>query len=149
AIARTGAGQYALVAELVIARSGRNSPTDPAYETYGEFFAEGDPALSRYFDVSGQENVEEVIRRLSIRPGAELLGQAFQGLNAVRLLTPEDDMQLRSHAEELRLDARLSAGFAGKANGANRPARAQEAPDQLKLIDLVSDKSRLFIKSEF
>lgn len=85
-------GLYVLAAELVVRAVTRNVP----HYRYGRFRVWGDLERSRYFDIEaiGSANLEPVVRALSVRAEAARLGQAFQGLAAVRLLSDADHHRL-------------------------------------------------------
>ena len=56
----------------------------------------------RYRMVNPSVDVEPTIRSLSIAPKAKILGHSFQGPNAVRRLSPEDDLKLLEFAARLK-----------------------------------------------
>lgn len=102
AFTRNQAGRYVLAAELVAKAKTHNPPNF----RYGRYRLWGDLARSRYFATEDQPSVEQIIRALSVRAEARLLGQSFQGLAAVRRLTEEDDRILTSLAADLPLEPR-------------------------------------------
>lgn len=102
AFTRTSDGWYALAAELVI----RAKTLNPPNFRYGRYRVWGDLRKSRYFKAEGQPSVEQIIRTLSCRANAPILGQSFQGNAAVRLLTLEDHLILTETARALPLELR-------------------------------------------
>jgi hypothetical protein len=101
AIASDGPGRYVLAARFVVEESGTNPLGDPDRDRYGDYFFRANGELSRYFNPLGQASAESLIRSLSIKTDAEHLGQAFQGLAAVRPLTEDDDRKLSTYADGL------------------------------------------------
>ena len=97
AFTRTPAGIYVLAAELVVRAKTRN----PRGYRYGAYRLWGDLKLSRYFRTKGQPDVSELIRRLSVKVSAPVVGQSFQGHAAVRRLTPADHQVLAEYARHL------------------------------------------------
>lgn len=97
AFTRTPAGIYVLAARLVVRAKTRN----PSGYRYGEYRLWGDLERSRYFRTEGQPDVSELIRRLSVKASAPVIGRSFQGHAAVRLLTPEDHQLLAEYARQL------------------------------------------------
>ena len=97
AFTRTPEGIYVLAVELVIRAKTRNPPN----YRYGEFRLWGDLKRSRYFRTEGQPDVSGLIRRLSVKARAPVIGQSFQGRAAVRLLTPADHQVLAEYARQL------------------------------------------------
>lgn len=91
-----------LAAELVVKAKTENSPN----YRYGQYRVWGDVNHSRYFKVENQPSVEQIIRYLSCNTNARILGQSFQGLAAVKLLTLEDHHILLEAARELPLEPR-------------------------------------------
>ena len=61
---------------------------------------------SRYFKVDNQPRLEQIIRSLSIRANAEILGRAFQGHAAVRQITQNNHQILSIAAKNLELETR-------------------------------------------
>ena len=102
AFTRASTGGYALAAQLVV----RAKTTNPPNYRYGRYRVWGDLRLSRYFRVDGQPNLEWVLRNLSCRPDAAVLGHAFQGRAAVRRTTAEDHRILCAAARNLALEPR-------------------------------------------
>jgi hypothetical protein len=100
-LARTSSSLYVLAARFVVEHSGRNSPSDPDYERYGEYYFQANPTLTRYFRVDRQPSIEPLIRSLSIKTDAEHLGQSFQGKAGVRQLTEADHEILERYAASL------------------------------------------------
>lgn len=97
AFTRNRAGVYVLAAELVV----RAKTFNPPAFRYGRYRLWGDLRLSRYFATEGQPSIEQVIRSLSCRTGAPVLGQSFQGGAAVRAITAQDHLILTTVAREL------------------------------------------------
>ena len=102
AFTRTPAGIYVLAAELVVRAKTRN----PREYRYGEYRLWGDLERSRYFRTEGQPDVSGLIRRLSVKASAPVIGRSFQGHAAVRLLTPEDHQLLTEYARPLPREPR-------------------------------------------
>ncbi|MEW6047432.1 MAG: HNH endonuclease signature motif containing protein [Bacillota bacterium] len=80
-------GFYVLAADLVAIATTTNRPN----YRYGRYRVWADPDRSRYFDIDRAPDFEPVLRRLSIQADARVLAQAFQGLAAVRPITPADE----------------------------------------------------------
>jgi hypothetical protein len=93
---------YVLAAELVI----RAKTINPPNFRYGRYRLWGDLKKSRYFKVEGQPKVDQVIRSLSCRVNADVIGRAFQGHAAVRLITSDDYRILSAAAKSLPLEPR-------------------------------------------
>jgi 5-methylcytosine-specific restriction enzyme A len=102
AFTRNRLGDYVLAAELVVSAKTRN----PKSFRYGSYRLWGSLEKSRYFLVDGQPSVEPLIRGLSCSPRADLLGQSFQGRNAVREISTADQRMLRAFAKALPLEHR-------------------------------------------
>lgn len=102
AFTRNRLGEYVLAAELVVSAKTRN----PKAFRYGSYRLWGSVEKSRYFMVDGQPSVELLIRGLSCSPRADLLGQSFQGRNAVRELSSADHRMLHAFAAVLPLEHR-------------------------------------------
>ena len=102
AFTRRSDGVHVLAAELVVRAKTLNRPRF----RYGRYRVWGDLGESTYFKVDGQLGVEQVIRALSIRAEAMVLGQAFQGAAAVRPITLVDHLILVAVARELMLEPR-------------------------------------------
>lgn len=102
AFTRASDGRYVLAAELVI----RAKTLNPPNFRYGRYRVWGDLRRSRYFRVEGQPSVEQIIRNLSCRTNASVLGRAFQGNAAVRMITLEDHRILSTVAQSLPLEPR-------------------------------------------
>ena len=92
-------GLYVLAAELIVRAVTSNVP----HYRYGAYRVWGDLELSRYFDIDSvaEANVEPVIRRLSVVARSPYLGQSFQGLAAIRPMTPADQQVLANFAQGL------------------------------------------------
>jgi 5-methylcytosine-specific restriction enzyme A len=102
AFTRAVDGHYGLAAELVVRAKTLNHPNF----RYGRYRVWGDLRNSRYFRVEGQPSVEQIIRSLSCKAEALILGRSFQGNAAVRLITFEDHHILTKAARDLPLEAR-------------------------------------------
>lgn len=97
AFTRTKTKRYVLAAELVVRAKTRN----PVNYRYGSYRIWGDLKRSRHFRTEDQPSVEQVIRKLSIKPSASILGLAFQGRAAVRKISAEDHRILTMVAKDL------------------------------------------------
>lgn len=102
AFTRAKDGTYVLAAELVIKAKTINPPNF----RYGRYRVWGDLKKSRYFKVEGQPRIEQIIRSLSVRANADILGRAFQGHAAVRLITEADHQILSVASNNLDLEPR-------------------------------------------
>ena len=102
AFTRRRDGTYVLAAELIA----RAKTINPPNFRYGKYRIWGDINYSRYFQVENQPNVENVIRSLSCKANARILGQSFQGMAAVKLISQRDSEILRMLANELVLEPR-------------------------------------------
>ncbi len=102
AFTRRRDGVYVLAAELVI----KAKTINPPGFRYGRYRVWGDLERSRYFLTEGQPGIEQVIRHLSVRAGADVLGRSFQGHAAVRAITEEDHRILAEVASDLPLEPR-------------------------------------------
>ena len=102
AFTRTADGRYVLAAELIVQAKTKNRPDF----RYGTCRVWGDVDRSRYFRVEGAPSVEQIIRSLSIRAEARVLGRSFQGHAAVRKITDDDHWILREAARDLPLEPR-------------------------------------------
>ncbi|PSQ71624.1 MAG: hypothetical protein BRD31_02495, partial [Bacteroidetes bacterium QH_2_64_26] len=102
AFTRTADGRYVLAAELVVQAKTMNRPDF----RYGDYRVWDDVDRSRYFRVERAPSVEQIIRSLSIRAEARVLGRSFQGHAAVRQITEEDHQVLREAARDLPLEPR-------------------------------------------
>jgi hypothetical protein len=102
AFTRRRDGVYVLAAELIIKAKTINPPNF----RYGKYRVWGDVNYSRYFQVENQPCIEYVIRSLSCKVNARIIGLSFQGLSAVRPITRQDAEILRMLARELELEAR-------------------------------------------
>ena len=102
AFTRTPARKYVLAMELVVRAKTRNPP---GYR-YGEYRLWGDLQLSRYFRTDEQPDISGLVRQLSVRASAPVIGRSFQGHAAVRRLTPEDHQVLADYARHLPLEPR-------------------------------------------
>jgi len=102
AFTRRTDGAYVMAAELVVQARTLN----PADFRYGAYRVWGDLRRSRYFQAEGQPRFEHVLRALSPKMGARVLGRSFQGKAAVRRLTAEDHHILRVACADLALEPR-------------------------------------------
>lgn len=102
AFTRATNNTYVLAAELIIQAKTINPPSF----RYGRYRIWGGLQKSRYFKVEGQPQVGQIIRSLSIKANADVLGRAFQGHAAVRQLTAQDHRILSAAAEDLPLEPR-------------------------------------------
>lgn len=102
AFTRRHDGIYVLATELIVKAKTINPPNF----RYGKYRVWGDVNCSRYFQVDGQPSIENVIRSLSCRANARILGQSFQGLAAVKLISQGDAEILRMLSKELPLEPR-------------------------------------------
>lgn len=102
AFTRNAVGAYVLAAELVVRAKTSNAPGF----RYGPYRVWADVPRSRFFQVDGQASTEGVLRELSIRPAARVLGQGFQGLAAVQTITAGDHMMLAEASRALELEPR-------------------------------------------
>jgi 5-methylcytosine-specific restriction enzyme A len=102
AFTRNRLGEYVIAAELVVSAKTRN----PQTFRYGSYRLWGSLEKSRYFQVDGQPCAEPLIRELSCSPRADVLGQSFQGRNAVREINSADHRLLHAFAKSLPLEPR-------------------------------------------
>lgn len=79
---------------------------NPPNFRYGKYRIWGDVNHSRYFQVENQPSIENVIRSLSCKVNARILGQSFQGLSAIKSISQRDADVLRMLARELSLEPR-------------------------------------------
>ncbi len=73
---------------------------------YGSFRVWGDLEKSRYFKVDDQPDVSNLIRSLSVKANAKVLGQSFQGDAAVRQIDGDDHKRLLAYAKALPCEPR-------------------------------------------
>lgn len=102
ALTRRSDGTYAFAAQLVV----KGKTINPPQFRYGRYRIWGDLALSRYFAVAQQSNAEDVIRSLSIKTNAKILGRAFQGHAAVRSLSSQANQLLTVATRDLATEPR-------------------------------------------
>lgn len=102
AFTRTPTGMYVLAMELVVGAKTRNPPR----YRYGAYRLWGDLKRSRYFHTEGQPDISDLIRRLSVKASASIVGRSFQGHAAVRRLTSADHQVLVEYARHLPLEQR-------------------------------------------
>jgi hypothetical protein len=87
---------YVLAADLVVRTTGKNQANK-----YGAYYAEGNKQTTRYFDINKGLDIEPLIRSLSFKPNAAILGQSFRGRNAVRKITVIDEKMLNNFSQKL------------------------------------------------
>jgi hypothetical protein len=97
AFTRNSRGTYVLAANLVIEAVGQVTDSE-----YGRYCAQGSSTSSRYFDIERGEDIEPLIRKLSVKAEADALGQSFQGPAAVRIITDSDHGALKAFARDLQ-----------------------------------------------
>lgn len=102
AFTRTTTGTYVLAMELVVRAKTRNARGF----RYGPYRLWGDLKKSRYFRTEGQPDISELIRRLSVKCNAAVVGRSFQGHAAVRQLTVEDHQLLVEYARYIPREPR-------------------------------------------
>lgn len=102
AFTKTKNGNYVLATELIITAKTYNSPT----YRYGRYRVWGDLERSKYFRVTIQPNFEYILRNLSIKINAKLLGQSFQGHAAIRKISYHDNLILKEYSKHLPLEER-------------------------------------------
>ena len=102
AFTRNHSERYVLAAELIVKAKTQNPPNF----RYGRYRVWGDIQYSRYFQVDNQPSVEQIIRSLSCKVNAPILGQSFQGFSAVKLITKQDNIILKAAAKHLPLEPR-------------------------------------------
>ena len=102
AFTRRRDGTYVLAAELIVKAKTINPPN----YRYGMYRVWGDINHSRYFKIDRQPNIENVIRSLSCKANARILGQSFQGLSAVKAISQKDSDVLKMLAKELLIEPR-------------------------------------------
>jgi 5-methylcytosine-specific restriction protein A len=102
AFTRNKLGKYVFAAELVIGAKTLNPPNF----YYGRYRVWGNLSKSRYFKVDNQPNAERIIRSLSCQINAKILGHAFQGRAAVRLLNQDDYRILHAAVRDLEIETR-------------------------------------------
>ena len=100
AFTRNQSGRYVLAAELVVKAKTENPPNF----RYGRYRIWGDIHFSRYFQVDNQPSIEQIVRNLSCKADARILGQSFQGKAAVKLITQQDHLILQAAARDLPLE---------------------------------------------
>lgn len=93
---------YVLAAQLVV----KAKTFNPKNFRYGKYRIWGDLRLSKYFHIENQPNLEHLIRTLSIKAKASILGRAFQGLAAVRQLSIRDHQILSAYSKNLEIENR-------------------------------------------
>ena len=93
---------YVLAAQLVVKAKTYNSENF----RYGRYRVWGDLILSKYFNVTSQPNIEYLIRGLSCKTEAQILGKSFQGHSAVRTLTLIDHQILLAYTKNLKFETR-------------------------------------------
>jgi 5-methylcytosine-specific restriction enzyme A len=129
AFTRRADGAYVLAAELIVSAKTFNPPS---YE-YGRYRVWGDLGRSRYFALDQQSDITPLVKGLTVKAKAVVLGMAFQGGAAVRRLAVRDHALLVAYAHDLALEprARLLSEEALEVLAARR-----DATDELeRLID--------------
>jgi 5-methylcytosine-specific restriction protein A len=102
AFTRRPDGIYVLAAELIVKAKTKNPPKF----RYGRYRIWGDIHSSRYFQVDQQPGIENVIRSLSVKSNAQILGQSFQGYAAVKQISQSDHDVLNSLVKYLPIENR-------------------------------------------
>ena len=102
AFTRRRDGIYVLAAELIVKAKTINPPNF----RYGKYRVWGDIHYSRYFQIQNQPSISSVIRSLSCKSNARILGMSFQGLSAVKLISEKDAGILKMLAKELSVEER-------------------------------------------
>ena len=102
AFTSTTKGTYVLAVQLVVRAKTRNA----SGFRYGPFRLWGDLKRSRYFRTEGQPDISVLIRRLSVKSNASVVGRSFQGHAAVRRLTAADHQLLMEYARYIPLEPR-------------------------------------------
>ncbi len=102
AFTRRSDGTYAFAAYLIV----KAKTINPPKFRYGRYRVWGDLVCSRYFSVNQQSNAEDIIRSLSIKTDAKILGRAFQGHAAVRRLSGQDNERLLLATRDLKSEPR-------------------------------------------
>lgn len=108
AFAPIGAGRYAFVARLAVARVGENAPASTERQSLGRWFVEADPERVLYFDPANQPDASQLIRELGLKADAAVLGQSFQGGAGVRRLSADASDVLAKAATAFSRDPRLT-----------------------------------------
>lgn len=102
AFTRKKGGGYAIAAKLVV----RAKTINPRKFIYGRYRLWGDLDSSQYFKVPRQTNAEDLIRSLSCKTDAKILGRAFQGNAAVRQISQADHNSLLEFSRNLLIEPR-------------------------------------------
>ena len=102
AFTRSLNGKYVLAMELVVRAKTKN----PRGYRYGQYRLWGDLNRSRYFYTEDQPDISDLIRRLSVKAIAPVIGRSFQGHAAVRRLTRADHQVLVEYARHLSREPR-------------------------------------------
>jgi hypothetical protein len=102
AFTRKKTGGYALAAKLVVRAKTINQPKF----RHGRYRLWGELSTSQYFKIQPQPNAEDLIRNLSCKADANILGRAFQGKAAVRLISHHDHDSLLQAAQKLPIEPR-------------------------------------------
>lgn len=102
AFTRNKNNNYVLAAQLVI----KAKTFNPYNFRYGRYRVWGDIRLSKYFAIEHQPNIEHLVRNLSVKTEASVLGHAFQGHAAIRKLNNKDHQILSVYSKELELETR-------------------------------------------
>ncbi|MHC4281845.1 MAG: HNH endonuclease [Planctomycetota bacterium] len=102
AFTRNKRGGYAIVAKLLV----KAKTINPLKFRFGRYRVWGDLTSSKYFQIESQTNAEDIIRSLSCKTDAKILGRAFQGKAAVRPISLQDHKCLLKAAKKLSLEPR-------------------------------------------
>jgi hypothetical protein len=97
AFTRRGDDTYVLAAQLRIKEIRAAGPGNE----YGRFQAVPVPGSTVLYDTDRATDAEPILRDLSIRADADILGRSFQGPGAVRHLSEADDRRLAEFAEDM------------------------------------------------
>ncbi len=96
---------FVMAMDLVVSHTRDNLSSDPGHK-YGKYCAVGDPNRSRYFNVSSVLGIENVLWGLHFftkETKVDTIGQMFQGINAVRPLTMEEDTRFQQLSNKYSL----------------------------------------------
>lgn len=102
AFTRNKQGDYVLAAHLIIKAKTINHPKF----RYGAYRVWGDLNKSKYFITEKQPSIGQVIKSLSIKASANILGRSFQGRAAVRKINDLDNQILYKISKNLKADPR-------------------------------------------
>lgn len=102
AFTRNSKGDYVLAAQLIIKAKTFNHPKF----RYGSYQVWGDLNKSKYFITENQPSINQVVKHLSIKANAHILGRSFQGFSAVRKINKQDHKILSKISNNLIIDTR-------------------------------------------